>query len=255
MAFAIDLNCDLGERGDEAGIGIDRELLRLVSSANIACGGHAGDDESMIRTVAAAIESGVALGAHPSFPDRPNFGRVAVELPTPQLMDVIAAQVDALLRVVMRHRGRMTHVKPHGALYHAAMRQADVAETVARAVARLGVPLILVGQAGAPALDVWKSMGFPVAAEAFADRRYEADGALRDRRHANALLGTSDETAQQAIRIATGAGVPTLAGTLVPVQADTICLHSDTPDAAARARSVRDALVLAGVRIQALRPR
>ncbi|MBI5863228.1 MAG: LamB/YcsF family protein [Planctomycetes bacterium] len=252
MTECIDLNCDLGERCDAPGVSADLELLSAVSSANIACGGHAGDYESMIRTVAAAIELGVAVGAHPSFPDRPNFGRVTIAMPLPQLEDAIASQVDALLRIVIRQHGCLTHVKPHGALYHAAMRQAEIAEAIANAVVRLGLRLILVGQSGAIALGVWGKMGFQVAAEAFADRRYEADGSLRDRRHADAVLATSADAAQQAVRIATGAGVLTPTGSIVPVRADTICLHSDTPDAPAKARAVRDALLHAGIRMRAL---
>lgn len=252
-AGTIDLNCDLGEREDALGIAADRELLRSVSSANIACGGHAGDEASMTRTVAAALEHGVAIGAHPGYPDRQNFGRVTLEMALPLLEDAIAAQVHTLLQIVLRHGGELTHVKPHGALYHAAMRRAEIAETVAGAIARFGLPLTLVGQAGAPALTVWRDMGLPVAAEAFADRRYEPDGLLRDRNRARALHDSPVEAASQAVRIATGAGVLTLTGVAVPVQADTICLHSDAPNAVASARAVREALVRAGIQIQALR--
>ena len=249
----IDLNCDLGERDDALGVDVDLELLDIVSSANIACGGHAGDEESMRRTVAAAIPSGVALGAHPSYPDRANFGRVACDLAGRPLEDVITSQVEALLRIVQCSGGELTHVKPHGALYHAAMRRVEIAEAVARAIARLGVPLLLVGQAGAPALEIWRDMGFDVAAEAFADRRYEADGLLRERGKADALIDDPVEAAAQAVRIASGAGVLTATGAVTSLRAETICLHSDRPSAIANARTVRDALARAGVRVQALR--
>ena len=208
----------------------------------------------MARTVAAALELGVALGAHPSYPDRQNFGRLALGMALPQLEETIAAQLNALLQIVLRHGGELRHVKPHGALYHAAMRRAEIAEAVARAVARFNLPLVLVGQAGAPALAVWRNMGFHVAAEAFADRRYETDGCLRNRNQPDALIENPDETAVQAVRIATGAGVLSLTGAVVPVQANTICLHSDTLNAVANARTVREAL-RAGVRVQAFRTR
>lgn len=248
----IDLNCDLGERDDAAGIAQDIALLELVTSANIACGGHAGNEQSMVRTVTAAIERGVALGAHPGYPDRKNFGRAPCTMSLQELEDSIAALVDAFLRIIDRCGGKLSHVKTHGALYHAAMRQREIAEVVARAIARIGVPVILVGQAAAPALDVWRAMGWRVASEAFADRRYEADGSLRDRREADALMDDPQQAAAQAVRIAQGRGALTAAREIVPLQADTLCLHSDTPNAIDIATAVRAALKQAGVALRAL---
>lgn len=248
----IDLNCDLGERNDASGIAGDLALLDLVSSANIACGGHAGDEQSMLRTVTAALERGVAIGAHPGYPDRANFGRVSLDMDSQDLEDGVASQVDAILRVIDRCAGSLSHVKPHGALYHAAMRARDVAEIFGNAVAQVGVPVILVGQSGAPALDIWRAMGFRVAAEAFADRRYESNGSLRARHEALALIDDPLQAAAQAVRIVVGSGVLTLTGEVVNVNADTICLHSDTQASIEIARAVRELLTREGIHIRSL---
>jgi len=249
----IDLNCDLGEREDPLGIAGELAILDFVCSANIACGGHAGDERSMARTVAAAMERGVALGAHPGYPDRTNFGRVPCEMPVRELEELIAAQVDALLEVVVRYGGELTHLKLHGALYHEAMRRRETAEAVGRGVERIGTPLLLVGLAGAPALEVWRAMGFSVASDAFADRRYESDGSLRPREEHHAIIDEPAAAAAQAVRIAKGLGALTLAGGIVGIQADTICLHSDTPNATSIARIVHDTLTREGIRLLAFR--
>ncbi len=241
----IDLNCDLGERDDATGIAVDLALLDIVSSANIACGGHAGDEPSMIRTVDAAMQRDVALGAHPGYPDRRNFGRISCEMAAQELEDSIATQIASLFQVIDRRGGKLTHVKAHGALYHAAMRRPETAEVFASAVTRVIPSAILVGQAAAPALDIWRAMGLRVAAEAFADRRYESDGSLRARGEANALIDEPAQAAAQAVRIARGTG------DMVNLQAQTICVHSDTPNAVNIARAVRDALAQEGIRMVA----
>lgn len=243
----IDLNCDLGECDEPSAIAGDMALLDIVTSANIACGGHAGDEGSMERTVISAMERGVALGAHPSYPDRANFGRVECVMDLRALEECIVRQVEAFMGIVARRGGRLTHIKPHGALYHAAMRQRETAEAIARATVRAGATAILVGQAGTAALEVWRAMGVSVAAEAFADRRYEADGSLRARSKAAALIDRVEEAAEQAVRIATGAGVKSTSGSVVAVAADTICVHGDTPHSSDIARAVRAALADAGI--------
>jgi UPF0271 protein len=250
----IDLNCDLGERDDPSGIASDLAILDLVSSANIACGGHAGNEQSMARTVRAAMERGVALGAHPGYPDQANFGRAAREMSAASVEELVVLQTDALLQIALRCGGRLTHLKPHGALYHDAMRRREIAEAVARGAGRIGVPLRLVGLAGAPALEVWRAMGFPVAAEAFADRRYEQDGSLRARSHDDAVIVDAGQAAAQALRIAKGLTLMSGGGISAGRQVDTICVHSDTPAAALTIRHIHDALILEGFRIEALLP-
>jgi len=246
----IDLNCDLGELPESIRSGTDETLMRWVSSANIACGGHAGDDESMESSVRAALRHGVAVGAHPGYPDRAGFGRVAMAMTPAEIEVSVRTQVNALGAIAQRFAVPLVHVKPHGALYHAASRDLSVAEAIARAVAAWNANLVLVGLAGSPVLGAWRSLGFAVAAEAFADRLYEADGSLRSRRHADALLTEPARAAEQAARIARGDGVVARDGSVVAVEARTLCVHGDTPGAVAVARAVRERLEAEGFRVE-----
>jgi UPF0271 protein len=170
----IDLNCDMGELEDAA---IEEALMPHITSANVACGEHAGSDEIMARTVRLALRHGVAVGAHPGYPDRANFGRVELALTAAEIADTVFAQIQRLQRT----GATLAHVKPHGALYNVAAKKPEVAAAIADGVARWNPAAVLVGLAGSKALDVWRERGFRVAAEAFADRRYEADGSLRPR--------------------------------------------------------------------------
>jgi 5-oxoprolinase (ATP-hydrolysing) subunit A len=242
----IDLNCDMGE-----GVGDDTALMEFISSANIACGGHAGDDETMRETVRMAMERGVAIGAHPSYPDRDGFGRKEMEMSPEAIEETVWEQVSRLDRIVSDEGGRLAHVKPHGALYHAAMNNRDVAIAIAAGIRRLSPGLVLVGLAGSEALGWWVEAGMGVAAEAFADRRYEADGFLRARSKAGAMIEDPAVAAEQAVRIAEGRGVVAEDGTVVDVRAGTICVHGDTAGAEGVARAVRRSLERAGIRVRA----
>lgn len=242
----IDLNCDLGESPERIRDGTDDALMACISSANVACGGHAGDNGSMEETVLAALRHGVAVGAHPSYPDRERFGRVELASSAEEIESFVRRQVDVLAAVAARLGTRLAHVKPHGALYHVAMRDPAVAEAIARAAGR---DLQLFGLAGSPTLSLWRGLGFRVAAEAFADRRYERDGSLRARTHADALITDPEAAAAQALAIARGDGVISWDGRPVAVIADSVCVHGDTPGAAAIARAVRARLEKEGVRI------
>ncbi len=244
---SIDLNCDLGESDTPAQIAADAALLAIVTSANIACTGHAGNDASMARTIRAALIHNVAIGAHPSYPDRANFGRLEIDMPLAAIERSVAEQIATLARVARSLSATLSHVKPHGALYHAAMTKPPVAEAIARATGSIDPALTLVGLAGSPALDQWRALGFKVAAEAFADRRYEPDGSLRARSKPDALIENAVDAATQAVSIATGRGITSISGQHVPIHADTICLHSDTPNAPALAAAIRAALAQAGV--------
>jgi len=214
----IDLNCDMGEGGADA------TLMPFITSANVACGGHAGDEGSMQATVSLARRWNVAVGAHPSYPDRDHFGRLEMPL-TP---DEIAAAVHAQTAALGRIAGKLAHLKPHGALYNVAARDARVARAIALGAARWSRELVLVGLAGSLMLDVWREMGFRAAAEGFADRRYELDGSLRSRKLPGALITDPEEAARQAV---------SLAG-----RVDTICVHGDTPGAPAILAAVSAAL-------------
>lgn len=242
----IDLNSDVGEREDLA-VDVQEALLDSITSANIACGGHAGDEALMRLTLRQARARGVAIGAHPGYPDRENFGRVAMDMPVAALEASIASQVHDLVRLAGEAGMEVRFVKPHGALYNQAAQDEELARTIARAVARVSRELTLVGLAGSPALVVWKRAGFRTLAEAFADRRYEPDGSLRSRRFPDAVLRSPGEAAEQALRIAVQHEVLARDGAALPIAAQTLCIHSDSPGAVELAREVRQRLEESGV--------
>ena len=246
---SIDLNCDAGEAIEPAGIEVESQLLELVSSVNIACTGHAGDEASMRRTVLGALKSGCAIGAHPSYPDREGFGRRPVSITPEDLERSLAEQIASLGRIARELGAELTHVKPHGALYHRAGLDERVAVAIAHAAAGWSEDLALVGAAGSPALRVWESMGRRCIGEAFADRIYEPDGSLRARTQRDAVILDPVVAATQALRLARAGEVLGSDGTTVRLKAQTLCVHSDTPGSADIARAVREALLAEGVRI------
>ncbi|MEO7118900.1 MAG: 5-oxoprolinase subunit PxpA [Candidatus Limnocylindrales bacterium] len=249
----IDLNADVGELDDADGSVVgDDPLIALVSSVNIACGGHAGDAASMRRAVAAAHANGVAIGAHPSYPDREGFGRRDMDLSAEALASSIREQIDALATIVRDAGATMVHVKPHGALYNRAAVDSELATLIAGAVRACSPDLVLVGLAGGFLLQAGRTAGTRVAAEAFADRAYEADGTLRNRSLAGALHEDPAVAAAQAVSIVVDARVTAFDGSQVAVRADTLCLHGDTPVAPLIAAAVRQALTRAGVEIRSI---
>jgi UPF0271 protein len=237
----IDLNADVGE-GLE-----DSLVLPFLTSANVACGLHAGGPSVMDQTVAQALTHGVRVGAHPGYADRENFGRVLIEMPAEEVERLVLYQIGALDAFVRTRGEPLTHVKPHGALYHAAGEFPDVARAIAEAVRRFRPTTILVGQAGSMLLEAGRDAGLPVAAEGFADRRYQADGSLVPRTRPGALLTDPEEAAEQVLSIVRGGTVLTEDGSRVEVRAQTICLHGDTPNAPAIARRVREVLRQQGI--------
>ena len=232
--MAVDLNADVGEGMD------DRALLPYLTSANVACGLHAGDPTMMDTTVAEALARGVRVGAHPGYADRANFGRVRMEIPCEAVESLVLYQVSALEGFVRSRGATLTHVKPHGALYHAAGESAEIARAIARGVHRAGPDLVVVGQPGSRMLEAAREEGLPVAAEAFADRRYRPDGTLVPRSENGALLTDPEEAAEQAMHLARDGFVLARDGSRVEVRADTICLHGDTPGAPVIARRIRE---------------
>jgi UPF0271 protein len=223
----IDLNCDMGELEDSAH---EAALMEHITSANIACGGHAGDEATMERTARLAMQRGVRIGAHPGYPDRANFGRLEIEMTPEAIADTVHEQIARLDAVVRRLGGQIVHVKPHGALYNVAVKNAAVAEAIAQGVARWDPRVPIFGLAESPMLDVWRGMGMKVAGEGFADRRYESDGTLRSRKLPGALITDPKEAAAQALRIARKG------------RAQTICVHGDTPGAVEILRACKEAL-------------
>jgi len=242
------LNADVGEGMDDAA------LLPFVTSANVACGMHAGDPSVMDGTVSLALSRGVRVGAHPGYPDRQHFGRVAVELPAEAVENLVLFQVAALDGFVRSHGGTLTHVKPHGALYHSGAEFPDVARAIAEGVRRFRPSLVLVGAAASMLIEAGREAGLAVAEEAFADRRYRRDGTLVPRGEARALITDPDEAADQAVAIARDRAVTAADGARVAVRADTLNLHGDTPGAAAIARRIHERFRAEGIRIAPLEP-
>lgn len=249
--LSIDLNCDLGEFDTPADFARDDALLSLVSSASIACGGHAGDASTMVRTIGAALASGVVIGAHPSYPDRAGFGRAAVELSPAQLADCVARQIDALLQITLRQGGTVRYVKPHGALYHDSMQRPEIAAVFAQAVARVDGRLALLGLAGSPGVEFWRSRGVVTAREAFADRAYGSDGWLVPRGAPGAVIADPHVAARRAVRIACGEPIESAAGELLHIRAESVCVHGDSPRSVEIAAAVREGLEYAGVAVRA----
>ena len=245
----IDLNVDLGEHPEAWET--DVQLMRYITSANIACGGHAGDAKTVRRALETAREFGVAAGAHLSFADRANFGRVAMKMESSQLEQSLLEQLKLIVDLARDLGIQITHAKPHGALYHAANSDSGIAATVAKIVHAVNPTIILVGQYGSPAILSYRSAGLRIATEAFADRAYQADGTLLSRSLPGALLG-AESAVKQAFNIVVQGYVRATDGSKLPIKAETLCIHSDTPGALAIASGVRQALDNEGVLVSSL---
>ncbi len=243
----IDLNADLGEYTGLSGASRDTAILDVVTSANIACGVHAGDREVMQRTVDAAFSRGVAVGAHPSFPDREGFGRREMKMSAAALSDEIASQVEALGECCTKAGARLQYVKPHGALYNLATREEGVARVIAEAVRRVDASLVLLGLFGSPMIDEGERAALIVATEGFPDRGYLADGTLVPRSREDAVLHDAKTVATRAIRMARDGFVESVDGTRVVVSPDSLCIHGDNPEALELVRATRDALEASGL--------
>jgi len=248
----IDLNCDMGEIPDAIADGTQESLMPSLTSVNIACGGHAGDASTMKATVQQALRWRLSIGAHPGYPDRANFGRVALDLPPETISASVFEQVRALAEIAAASGATVAHVKPHGALYNQAAADRTLARAIADGVRRWNRDVTLVGLAGSAMLDVFREAGFRIAAEAFADRRYEPDGTLRSRKFDDALLHDPAEAALQALSIAERGAVVASNRAEIPMIAQTLCIHGDTPGAPKIAAAVAQALRQAGVELRAL---
>jgi len=247
----IDLNGDVGESFGAYEIGIDKALIPILTSANIACGFHAGDPGVMRATVALAREHGVAIGAHPGFPDLVGFGRREIKATPREVEDFVAYQIGALAAIAAAQGVRLAHVKPHGALYNMAARDAVIADAIARAVASVDASLKLFGLAGSQSLEAARRHGLRAVGEAFADRAYRRDGSLMPRSEPGAVIEDEETVVRQAIAIARDRVVTAADGTPVPADVETICVHGDTPGAALLAARVRAALEEAGLEVKA----
>ncbi|EOY5094328.1 5-oxoprolinase subunit PxpA [Citrobacter amalonaticus] len=242
----IDLNADLGE-----GCASDGELLTLVSSANIACGFHAGDAQTMLTSVREALKNGVAIGAHPSFPDRENFGRTAMTLPVETVYAQTLYQIGALAGMARAEGGVMRHVKPHGMLYNQAAKDPQLADAIAKAVYACDPALILVGLAGSELVRAGERYGLVTRQEVFADRGYQADGSLVPRTQPGALIEDEDQSLAQTLGMVETGRVKSITGEWTSVVAQTVCIHGDGEHALAFARRLRSAFEARGITIVA----
>lgn len=250
MPLRFDLNCDLGESFGPWRMGLDEQVIRLVTSVNVACGFHAGDPGTMRRTVRLAEEAGVGIGAHPGFPDLRGFGRRNLGASPGEVRDDLIYQVGAL--TAFTRAGKLQHVKPHGALYNMAVPGGDLARAIGEAVLEVDPSLILVALAGSRWADQAEEMGLRVAREAFADRAILADGTLVPRSRPGAVVHDTQEVVERTLRLVTEGTMVAVTGDVVEVAADTVCLHGDTPDALGLASALRAALEGAGIDLRPL---
>jgi UPF0271 protein len=253
--LSIDINCDMGEStflwpyDPEK----DRLLLSYVSSINLACGYHAGDAHTMYALAAAALQAGVAIGAHPGFPDRENFGRTEMPLSPDAIYELMLYQLGALDAFLKVLHGRLHHVKPHGALYNMAARDDLIAEVICKAIYDYDPELVLYGLSGSKLIEAATATGLKTCSEVFADRTYQDDGQLTPRTHAHALLHDTQQSLQQVMQMVQTQSVTSLNGKTVPIVADTICLHSDGKDAVAIARLLKETLLNTGIEVRCTR--
>ncbi|MBI3006376.1 MAG: LamB/YcsF family protein [Ignavibacteriales bacterium] len=250
--LSIDINSDMGERPEALRDGSEELLMQHISSANIACGGHAGDVNSMEATIRLAIRYGVSVGAHPGYPDRVNFGRVELQLSSDEIESLVFNQVREFGEVCRRLSCEPRHVKPHGALYNVAVNNGEVAHAIAAGVQKWNPGVVLVGLADSEMLQVWKDSGFRVAGEAFVDRAYERDGTLRSRKKPDALITEPAKAAERAVRMVREGMAATVEGTVLRLKPATLCIHSDTPNSAQIASALREELARAGISVKAL---
>ena len=248
----LDLNCDMGEGFGAWKMGDDASLLDHVTSANIACGFHAGDPGTIHRTVELALEKGVAIGAHPSLPDLQGFGRRNMNVSAEEAYDLVLYQIGALAGFAAACGGKLAHVKPHGALYNMAAKDARLARAIARAVMDFDAALVLFGLAGSELVRAGRQTGLKTANEVFADRTYQADGSLTPRTQPDAMIHDADAAIAQVRRMVGEGRVRSQQGSDVTVQPDTLCIHGDAPGAVDFAKRIRQALDADGVRVAAI---
>jgi 5-oxoprolinase (ATP-hydrolysing) subunit A len=251
-AIRIDVNCDMGESFGPWRMGADEPVMAHITSANIACGAHAGDPIVMRNTVRLARAAGVAVGAHPGFADLQGFGRREMAIDPAEIEASVVAQIGALAAIARAEGVSLQHVKAHGALYNMAARDRALADAIARAIASVDAALIMFCLPNSPMIDAGRAAGLRVAREGFADRAYQPDGSLTPRSRPGAVIHDVEAAAARAVRMATEGVVLTPEGRQVELPIDTICVHGDTPDAAALVRRIREALRGAGADVTAI---
>ena len=251
MSRHIDLNCDMGEGETEASAALDRELMQFISSCSIACGGHAGSEHSMRQTAASALNAGLRIGAHPSYPDRENFGRQSMSISESALSAAITEQTAALKAIVTELGGELSFVKPHGALYNDMARDAELTSLVVTTIKEFDPTLKIMGLAGSHCGAICENLAMSFLGEAFADRRYADDGQLSPRSQDGAVITEPETAVEQIISIVEQARVESINGKWLPLQAQSICVHSDTPGALEHLTLINNHLISRGLTIDA----
>ncbi|MGP2527317.1 LamB/YcsF family protein [Acidaminococcus sp. LBK-2] len=247
----VDMNSDLGESFGNYKLGMDDKILEIVTSANIACGFHAGDPSVMKKTVALAVKNGAALGAHPGYPDLVGFGRRKMDIAPSDVYNMVVYQVGALAAFAKAAGTRLQHVKPHGAMYNMAAKDAKLAEAIAQAVYDVDKDLILYAQGGTESIKAAEKIGLRTASEVFADRSYQDDGTLTPRSQPGAMITDEEKSIAQVLSMVLEGKVTALSGKVIPVKADSICLHGDGPKALVFANKIRSVLLENGVKVAA----
>lgn len=249
--WKIDLNCDIGEGFGSYTAGLDEKMMPYISSANIACGFHAGDFSTMNKTVLLALENSVAIGAHPGLPDLQGFGRRKMEISPREAYEIVLYQIGALNAFVIANGGTLNHVKPHGALYNMAAVDVEIADAIAEAVYRFNPELRLFGLSGSALIHAGEKLGLHTVSEVFTDRTYQSDGTLTPRSEPNALIKDTDQAISQALFMVKKHKVRSIQGDDVPVKADTVCVHGDEPSALEFVKRLNEAFAAEGISIQA----
>ena len=249
MSRHIDLNCDMGEGETDASAALDRELMRFISSCSIACGGHAGSEHTMRRTAASALDAGLRIGAHPSYPDRENFGRQSMSISGSALSVAITEQIAALKAIVTELGGELSFVKPHGALYNDMARDAELTSLIVTTIKEFDPTLKIMGLAGSHCRAICEDLAIPFLGEAFADRRYADDGQLSPRSQNGAVITEPGTAVTQILSIVEHARVESINGKWLPLQAQSICVHSDTPGALEHLTLISNHLIARGLTI------
>ncbi|AKL92044.1 LamB/YcsF family protein [Staphylococcus capitis subsp. capitis] len=248
----IDLNCDLGEAFGNYSFGGDKDIIPLITSANIACGFHAGDENVMNETIQLAKENNVGIGAHPGLPDLQGFGRRKMDIKPKEIYNLVVYQLGALNGFCKTHGTRINHVKPHGALYNMGTKNKEIAQAIAQAVYDFDKSLVLVGLSNTLLISEAETLGLRTASEVFADRRYEDDGQLVSRQESDATITNTDEALQQVLKMVTENKVVSKNGKEIDLQADTICVHGDGAHALDFVTQIRKKLTKEGIDIQSL---
>lgn len=243
---SIDLNCDLGE-----GLSTDEQIIPLISSANIACGYHAGDTDTMKRTIELCLQHNVAIGAHPSWPDIENFGRNEMQKTAEDVYEIVTAQLFIIAQIAKEQAASLHHVKPHGALYNQSAKDKNIASAIAKAVYDFDPSLILFGLSGSFSLTEAAKFGLTTAHEIFADRTYQDDGSLTHRSQPNALITDEQTSLQQILQMINSNTVTSVSGKIITLKADTICMHGDGSNAIAFGKTISSALKQANIDIKA----